>query len=143
RATVKFEDVVFGYVPNAPPILNGLSFEIPTGKKVAIVGGSGSGKSTIVRLLYRLYNTEKGRITINDEDIREFTLDSLRKSISVVPQDAVLFHDTLYYNLLYGNTEATKEQVYDVARMADLHDAILRMPHGYDTMVGERGLKIS
>ncbi|CAD5206864.1 unnamed protein product [Bursaphelenchus okinawaensis] len=142
NATVKFEDVVFGYLPNAP-ILNGLNFEIPTGKKAAIVGGSGSGKSTVVRLLYRLYDTEEGKIKINDEDIRDFTLDSLRKSISVVPQDAVLFHDTLYYNLLYGNTAATKEQVYDVAKMADLHDAILKMPHGYDTMVGERGLKIS
>jgi len=143
NSSVKFEDVVFGYIPGQEPILKGLTFEVPTGKKAAIVGGSGSGKSTVVRLLYRLFDAESGSITVNDQNIRDVTLHSLRQSISVVPQDAVLFHDTIYYNLLYGNTEATEEQVYEVARMADLHDAIVRMPNGYNTMVGERGLKIS
>ncbi|KAI6202787.1 hypothetical protein M3Y94_00480600 [Aphelenchoides besseyi] len=141
KSTIRFENVVFGYVPDQPPILNGLTFEVPAGKKAALVGGSGSGKSTVVRLLYRLYDAESGRVTVNDEDIRNVTLQSLRSAISVVPQDAVLFHDTIYYNLLYGNTNATKEEV--ISRMANLHEAILRMPDGYETMVGERGLKIS
>lgn len=110
-AKITFDNVVFGYVPNQTPILNGLSFEVPTGKKAAIVGGSGSGKSTVVRLLYRLYDTDSGSILINNENIRDFTLNSLRKSISVVPQDAVLFHDTLYYNLLYGDTRANEQKV--------------------------------
>lgn len=136
-----------------------MSFEVPTGKKVALVGGSGSGKSTIVRLLYRLYDSESGAVTVNGQDIKGVTLASLRKAIAVVPQDTVLFNDTLFYNLHYGNTSVPEEKVacwanyrrdqkqgvkvYEAARMADLHDAILRMPHGYETMVGERGLKLS
>lgn len=102
---------LFSYVPDKDPILRGLTFEVPTGKKVAIVGGSGSGKSTIVRLLYRLFDADSGTITINGQDIRDVTLQSLRGAVSVVPQDAVLFHDTIYYNLLYGDTKATEEQV--------------------------------
>ncbi|CAI5439569.1 unnamed protein product [Caenorhabditis angaria] len=140
--TLKFENVHFGYLPGQE-ILKGLNLEIPTGKKVAIVGGSGSGKSTIVRLLYRLYDTENGKIRINNEEIRDLQLNSLRKNISIVPQDSVLFHDTIYYNLAYGRPNATKDEVIRAARMADLHESVLRMPNGYDTLVGERGLKLS
>lgn len=140
--TLKFEDVHFGYLPEKP-ILKGLNLEIPAGKKVAIVGGSGSGKSTIVRLLYRLYDTESGNVRINGEETRELTLDSLRQNISIVPQDSVLFHDTIYYNLAYGRPSATREEVLQAAKMADLHESVLRMPNGYETLVGERGLKLS
>lgn len=136
------DHIFFRYLPNQP-ILKGLTLEIPTGKKVAIIGGSGSGKSTIVRLLYRLYDAEKGDISINGQLTRDVTLKSLRNSISIVPQDSVLFHDTIFYNLQYGNTNAKPEEVYNVAKMADIHDAVLRMPNGYNTMVGERGLKLS
>ncbi|KAH7722052.1 ABC transporter [Aphelenchoides avenae] len=142
-SSILFKDVTFGYIPNQPPILNGMTFEVPSGKKVALVGGSGSGKSTIVRLLYRLYDSDTGAVTINDQNIKDVTLQSLRKAIAVVPQDCVLFNDTLFYNLHYGNTQVPEEKVYEAARMADLHDAIMRMPHGYQTMVGERGLKLS
>ncbi|PIC50197.1 hypothetical protein B9Z55_001197 [Caenorhabditis nigoni] len=140
--TLNFEDVHFGYLPEKP-ILQGLNLEIPAGKKVAIVGGSGSGKSTIVRLLYRLYDTESGTVKINGEETRDLTLDSLRQSISIVPQDSVLFHDTIYYNLAYGRPSASKEEVIQAAKMADLHESVLRMPNGYETLVGERGLKLS
>ncbi|KAK6052424.1 ABC transporter, ATP-binding protein [Cooperia oncophora] len=140
--SVQIKDVHFGYLPGKP-ILNGLSMEIPAGKKVAIVGGSGSGKSTLVRLLYRLYDAEKGTITINGEDIHDLTLESLRKVISVVPQDSVLFHDTIFYNLAYGNPKASTEEVYQAAKLADLHYSVESMPNGYSTIVGERGLKLS
>ncbi|XP_007548448.1 PREDICTED: ATP-binding cassette sub-family B member 7, mitochondrial isoform X2 [Poecilia mexicana] len=141
-ATIRFEDVCFEYL-EGQKVLNGVSFEVPAGKKVAIVGGSGSGKSTIVRLLFRFYEPHQGNIYIAGQNIREVSLDSLRKALGVVPQDAVLFHNTIFYNLQYGNINATAEEVYQVARLAGLHDAILRMPHGYDTQVGERGLKLS
>ncbi|KAJ3587472.1 hypothetical protein NHX12_011069 [Muraenolepis orangiensis] len=141
-ATIRFEDVYFEYL-EGQGVLNGVSFEVPAGKKVAIVGGSGSGKSTIVRLLFRFYEPQQGNIYIAGQNIRDVTLDSLRRALGVVPQDAVLFHNTIYYNLLYGNINATREDVYQVARLAGLHDAILKMPHGYDTQVGERGLKLS
>ncbi|XP_054890630.1 iron-sulfur clusters transporter ABCB7, mitochondrial [Poeciliopsis prolifica] len=141
-ATIRFEDVYFEYL-EGQKVLNGVSFEVPAGKKVAIVGGSGSGKSTIVRLLFRFYEPRQGNIYIAGQNIREVSLDSLRKALGVVPQDAVLFHNTIFYNLQYGNINATAEEVYQVARLAGLHDAILRMPHGYDTQVGERGLKLS
>uniref|UniRef100_A0A1I7ULE9 Iron-sulfur clusters transporter ABCB7, mitochondrial n=1 Tax=Caenorhabditis tropicalis TaxID=1561998 RepID=A0A1I7ULE9_9PELO len=140
--TLKFENVHFGYLPEKQ-ILKGLDLEIPAGKKVAIVGGSGSGKSTIVRLLYRLYDTESGDVRINGEETRQLTLDSLRQNISIVPQDSVLFHDTIYYNLAYGRPSASKEEVIEAAKMADLHESVLRMPNGYETLVGERGLKLS
>ncbi|CAF99084.1 unnamed protein product [Tetraodon nigroviridis] len=142
EATIRFEDVYFEYL-EGQKVLNGVSFEVPAGKKVAIVGGSGSGKSTIVRLLFRFYEPQRGNIYIAGQNIREVSLDSLRKSLGVVPQDAVLFHNTIYYNLQYGNINATPEEVHQVARLAGIHDAILRMPHGYDTQVGERGLKLS
>ncbi|XP_029369193.1 iron-sulfur clusters transporter ABCB7, mitochondrial isoform X2 [Echeneis naucrates] len=142
EATIRFEDVYFEYL-EGQKVLNGLSFEVPAGKKVAIVGGSGSGKSTIVRLLFRFYEPQKGNIYIAGQNLRDVSLDSLRRALGVVPQDAVLFHNTIFYNLQYGNINATPEDVYQVARLAGIHDAILRMPHGYDTQVGERGLKLS
>ncbi|RXN24981.1 ATP-binding cassette sub-family B member mitochondrial [Labeo rohita] len=142
EATIRFEDVYFEYL-EGQKVLNGVSFEVPAGKKVAIVGGSGSGKSTIVRLLFRFYEPQQGNIYIAGQSIRDVSLESLRKAVGVVPQDAVLFHNTIFYNLLYGNINATAEDIYRVARLAGIHDAILKMPHGYDTQVGERGLKLS
>ncbi|CAJ0944564.1 unnamed protein product, partial [Mesorhabditis belari] len=140
--SMSFKNIFFEYLPGQG-ILRGLTLDIPEGKKVAIVGGSGSGKSTIVRLLYRLYDANSGEISIEGNDVRNVTLDSLRKQISVVPQDCVLFHDTIYYNLAYGNPDATREEVLEAAKMADLHESVTRMPNGYDTIVGERGLKLS
>ncbi|KAK5969690.1 ABC Transporter Mitochondrial [Trichostrongylus colubriformis] len=140
--SIQIKDVHFGYLPQKP-ILNGLSMEIPAGKKVAIVGGSGSGKSTLVRLLYRLYDADSGTIVVNGVDIHDLKLASLRKKISVVPQDSVLFHDTIFYNLAYGNPDASREEVYHAARLADLHYSVESMPNGYNTLVGERGLKLS
>uniref|UniRef100_A0A671M4C2 Iron-sulfur clusters transporter ABCB7, mitochondrial n=1 Tax=Sinocyclocheilus anshuiensis TaxID=1608454 RepID=A0A671M4C2_9TELE len=137
EATIRFEDVYFEYL-EGQKVLNGVSFEVPAGKKVAIVGGSGSGKSTIVRLLFRFYEPQQGNIYIAGQNIRDVSLESLRKAVGVVPQDAVLFHNTIFYNLLYGNINATAEDVYRVAKLAGIHDAILKMPHGYDTQVGER-----
>ncbi|XP_076878922.1 iron-sulfur clusters transporter ABCB7, mitochondrial [Brachyhypopomus gauderio] len=142
EATIKFEDVYFEYL-EGQKVLDGVSFEVPAGKKVAIVGGSGSGKSTIMRLLFRFYEPNQGNIYIAGQNIQDISLESLRKMLGVVPQDAVLFHNTIYYNLLYGNIHATPEDVYRVSKLAGIHDAILRMPHGYDTQVGERGLKLS
>ncbi|XP_056129598.1 iron-sulfur clusters transporter ABCB7, mitochondrial isoform X2 [Lampris incognitus] len=141
-ASIRFEDVYFEYL-EGQNVLNGLSFEVPAGKKVAIVGGSGSGKSTIVRLLFRFYEPQQGNIFIAGQNIRDVSLDSLRKAVGVVPQDAVLFHNTIFYNLQYGNINAKPEELYQVARLAGIHDAILKMPHGYNTQVGERGLKLS
>nr|XP_046152221.1 iron-sulfur clusters transporter ABCB7, mitochondrial-like [Oncorhynchus gorbuscha] len=142
EATIRFEDVYFEYL-EGQKVLEGVSFQVPAGKKVAIVGGSGSGKSTIMRMLFRFYEPQKGNIYIAGQNIRDVGLDSLRRAVGVVPQDAVLFHNTIFYNLQYGNINATPEEVYQVARLAGIHDAILRMPHGYDTQVGERGLKLS
>ncbi|XP_041111540.1 ATP-binding cassette sub-family B member 7, mitochondrial-like isoform X2 [Polyodon spathula] len=141
-ATIKFEDVYFEY-QEGQKVLNGVSFEVPAGKKVALVGGSGSGKSTIVRLLFRFYEPQRGNIYVAGQNIREASLDSLRKALGVVPQDAVLFHNTIFYNLQYGNINASPEEVHQVAKLAGIHDAILRMPNGYNTQVGERGLKLS
>uniref|UniRef100_A0A5F9D6D7 Iron-sulfur clusters transporter ABCB7, mitochondrial n=1 Tax=Oryctolagus cuniculus TaxID=9986 RepID=A0A5F9D6D7_RABIT len=141
-ATVAFDNVHFEYI-EGQKVLSGMSFEVPAGKKVAIVGGSGSGKSTIVRLLFRFYEPQKGNIYLAGQNIQDVSLESLRRAVGVVPQDAVLFHNTIYYNLLYGNISASPEEVYAVAKLAGLHEAILRMPHGYNTQVGERGLKLS
>ncbi|KAH7290489.1 hypothetical protein KP509_30G050700 [Ceratopteris richardii] len=124
-------------------ILNDTTFEVPGGKSVAVVGTSGSGKSTILRLLYRLYDCQSGFIKIDGQDIQKVSLDSLRNSIAVVPQDTVLFNDSIFYNIHYGRLTATKEEVYDAARMAAIHNVILSFPKGYDTQVGERGLKLS
>ncbi len=139
---VVFDDVRFGYQPERE-ILKGLSFRIPAGGSLAIVGPTGAGKSTINRLLFRFYDTTEGRILIDGQDIRDITQDSLRAAIGVVPQDTVLFNDTIRYNIAYGRPGATQDQVEHAARLAQVHDFVLRLPEGYDTRVGERGLKLS
>lgn len=140
--TVKFESVMFAYEPTRP-ILHGISFEIPAGKTVAVVGPSGSGKSTLARLLFRFYDVGSGAITINGQDIRHVTQGSVRRAMGIVPQDTVLFNDTVRYNIAYGRTDATEAEVVQAARAAHIHDFIAATPKGYDTMVGERGLKLS
>jgi len=140
--TVRFESVVFAYEP-ARPILHGISFEIPAGKTVAVVGPSGSGKSTLARLLFRFYDVGSGHITIDGQDIRRVTQHSVRRALGIVPQDTVLFNDTVRYNIRYGRTDATEQEVEQAARAAHIHDFIAATPKGYDTMVGERGLKLS
>lgn len=142
EATITFKNVSFAYTPENL-ILNNLSFTVPAGKKIAIVGGSGSGKSTIVRLLYRFYEPNSGSITINNQDIAAVTMDSLRRVIAVVPQDCVLFHDTIAYNLHYGDLSKDSSEVEKVAKIAELHDSIISWSKGYNTQVGERGLKLS
>jgi ATP-binding cassette subfamily B (MDR/TAP) protein 7 len=142
KGEIKFENVSFGYRPDRPIIKN-LSLTIPAGKKVAIVGPSGCGKSTILRLLFRYYDAQEGRILIDGQDIRDVTLDSLRKAIGVVPQDTPLFNNTIKHNIHYGNLEATEAQVHEAARRAHIHDTISSFPDGYETMVGERGMMIS
>ena len=142
QATVRFEDVSFAYEPERP-ILKHVSFEIPAGKTVAVVGPSGSGKSTLARLLYRFYDVQQGRITIGGEDIREVTQSSVRQAIGIVPQDTVLFNDSVEYNIAYGRPGSTREEVEAAAKAARIHDFIVATPKGYDTPVGERGLKLS
>lgn len=142
NSSLVFDNVKFGYTEGRN-VLDGMSFEVPSGKKLAIVGGSGCGKSTIVRLLYRFYDPTSGRVLINGQDIRDVEIDSLRKQIAIVPQDSVLFHDTIRYNINYGNFEATEEKVIAASKLAELHDSILKWPNQYDTQVGERGLKLS
>jgi len=139
---VRFENVHFAYEADRP-ILHGISLSIPAGKTVAVVGPSGSGKSTLARLLFRFYDVQQGAIRIDGHEIRQLTQDSVRKAIGIVPQDTVLFNDTVYYNIAYGNTRASREQVEDAARSARIHDFITSTPLGYETMVGERGLKLS
>ncbi|MBL0422244.1 ABC transporter ATP-binding protein/permease [Ramlibacter sp. AW1] len=139
---VRFEHVTFGYEP-ARVILHDLSFEVPAGKTVAVVGPSGSGKSTLARLLFRFYDVQQGRITIAGQDIREVTQASVRRSIGIVPQDTVLFNDTIEYNIAYGRAGASRAEVEAAARAARIHDFIESTPRGYQTMVGERGLKLS
>lgn len=139
---IEFKDVTFEY-ENGKKIFNNLSFTIPAGKKIAFVGGSGSGKSSMVRLLYRFFEPNEGEIRIAGQNIRDVNLDSLRKAIAIVPQDSVLFHDTIRHNIHYGSLEKSQEDMERAARMADLHDQILLWPNGYDTQVGERGLKLS
>ncbi len=139
---VRFEDVYFSYDPERP-ILKGISFEVPAGRTVAIVGPSGAGKSTISRLLFRLYDVSGGRITIDGQDIRDVTQTSLRAAIGMVPQDTVLFNDTIRYNIRYGRWDATDAEVEEAAAMAQIDGFIRAAAHGYETEVGERGLKLS
>ncbi|WP_374591629.1 ABC transporter ATP-binding protein/permease [Aquabacterium sp.] len=142
EGAVRFEHVSFAYTP-ARPILHDVSFEIPAGQMVAVVGPSGAGKSTLARLLYRFYDINAGRIAIDGQDTRAVTQGSLRQAIGIVPQDTVLFNDTVAYNIAYGRVGATQEEVEAAARAARIHDFIVSTPDGYQTMVGERGLKLS
>jgi ATP-binding cassette, subfamily B, heavy metal transporter len=142
RGEVRFEGVRFGYRPDRA-ILQGVDFAVPAGRKLAIVGPTGAGKSTISRLLFRFYDVTEGRIRIDGQDIRDVTQDSLRAAIGVVPQDTVLFNDTIRYNIAYGRVGATQDEIEHAARLAQVHDFIVSLPEGYDTRVGERGLKLS
>ncbi|MCM2503004.1 ABC transporter ATP-binding protein/permease [Aureimonas altamirensis] len=139
---IRFEDVRFSY-DRGREILKGITFEVPPGKSVAIVGPSGAGKSTISRLLFRFYDVSSGRITIDGQDIADVRQDSLRAAIGIVPQDTVLFNDTIAYNIRYGRVDASDAQVRRAAELAQIHHFIESLPEGYDTMVGERGLKLS
>ena len=142
HGAIRFENVSFAYDPDRQ-ILKGLSFEVPAGKKVAIVGPSGAGKSTISRLLFRLYDVSAGKILIDGQDIREVTQASLRASIGMVPQDTVLFNDTIRYNIRYGRWDASDAEVEQAAQLAQIDSFIRMSPKGYETQVGERGLKLS
>jgi ATP-binding cassette subfamily B (MDR/TAP) protein 7 len=140
--SIRFENVNFGYHPDRP-IFRNLSFTVPAGKKVAIVGPSGCGKSTVFRLLYRFYDPSSGRIFIDDQDIHDVQVQSLRESIGVVPQDTPLFHSDIMHNVRYGRLDATDDEVKAAAMKASVHDTIVSLPEGYKTTVGERGLMIS
>ena len=142
EAAVRFEGVNFSYESNRR-ILFDVSFDIPAGRNVAVVGHSGSGKSTLSRLLFRFYDVKEGRILVNGQDIRDVTQKSLRAAIGIVPQDTVLFNDSIYYNIAYGCPDASREQVFEAARSAHIHDFIESLPEKYETTVGERGLKLS
>ena len=142
QASIRFENVSFDY-DERRTIIENISFEVPNGKKVALVGPTGAGKSTISRLLFRFYDPKQGSIFINNENIKDISQSSLRKMIGVVPQDTVLFNDTIYYNISYGNPKASEEQIYEAARSADIHNFVRGLPDGYQTLVGERGLKLS
>ena len=141
-AAIAFQNVDFSYDPKRQ-ILFDMSFAVPAGHTVAVVGSSGAGKSTLSRLLFRFYDVNNGRISIGGQDIRDVTQVSLRQSLGIVPQDTVLFNDTIYYNIAYGRPEATRVEVFEAARSAHIHDFIERLPDGYNAMVGERGLKLS
>ena len=141
-ASVQFKQVSFGYAPDRQ-ILFGVDFAIPAGHTVAVVGSSGAGKSTLSRLLFRFYDVQQGGILINGQDIREVTQASLRAAIGIVPQDTVLFNDTIYYNIAYGRPSATRDEVVAAAQAAHIHNFIVSLPQGYDSTVGERGLKLS
>jgi ATP-binding cassette, subfamily B, heavy metal transporter len=145
-ANVRFDHVTFAYDPQGVPtrtILHDISFEIPAGKTVAVVGPSGSGKSTLARLLFRFYDVQQGSVSIGGQNIQHVTQSSVRQAIGIVPQDTVLFNDTVEYNIAYGRPGATRAEVEGAARAAHIHSFISNAPAGYDTMVGERGLKLS
>jgi ATP-binding cassette, subfamily B, heavy metal transporter len=139
---IKFENVSFAYDPERP-ILKHVSFEVPAGKMVAIVGPSGAGKSTISRILFRFYDISSGRVLIDGQNIKNVTQSSLRAALGMVPQDTVLFNDTIEYNIRYGRPDAPESEVREAARNAQIHDFIVTLPQGYDSLVGERGLKLS
>ncbi len=139
---VRLSNVQFGYEPTRP-ILQGVDIDVPAGQTVAIVGSSGSGKSTIGRLLFRFYDVQGGALTIDGQDVRDVTQESLHSVIGVVPQDTVLFNDTIRYNIAYGRDNATEDDVIAAAKSAQIHDFVMSLPEGYDTQVGERGLKLS
>jgi ATP-binding cassette subfamily B protein len=141
-AEVRFENISFAYEPDRP-ILHDVSFRIAPGQKVAVVGPSGAGKSTLARLLFRFYDVTSGRILVNGQDIREVTQASLRRAIGIVPQDTVLFNDSLYYNIAYARPDADRDEIEQAARLANIHDFIMTLPQDYETVVGERGLKLS
>ena len=141
-AEVAFDNVAFGYDADRP-ILKGVSFKVPPGGTIAIVGSSGAGKSTISRLLFRFYDITSGAVRIDDQDIRDINQTSLRAAIGMVPQDTVLFNDSIYYNIAYGRPGATPAEVERAARLSQIHDFIMNLPKGYETVVGERGLKLS
>jgi len=141
-ASVRFESVDFNYDPKRR-ILHGVSFELPAGRKLAVVGHSGSGKSTLARLLYRFYDVSAGAVKVNGVDLKNISQSSLRGAIGIVPQDTVLFNDTIYYNIQYGRPEASKNEVIEAAKAAHIHDFIVSLPDGYEARVGERGLKLS
>ena len=142
RGQLEFDNVCFDYNPERK-ILKNVSFKVPPGKTVAIVGPSGAGKSTISRLIYRFYDTTQGRILIDGQDIKNLQQDSLRAAIGIVPQDTVLFNDTVFYNISYGRPDATPTEIENAARLARIHDFVVELPDGYNTRVGERGLKLS
>src|SRR5690606_26810553 len=139
---VEFRDVHFAYDPDRP-ILKGISFEIPAGRTVAVVGPSGAGKSTLSRLLFRFYDIQSGAVLVDGQDVRDVTQASLRAAIGMVPQDTVLFNDTLAYNIRYGRPGASEEEVRRAAGLAQIGEFIDELPDGFATMVGERGLKLS
>ncbi|WP_417455549.1 ABCB family ABC transporter ATP-binding protein/permease [Kiloniella sp.] len=141
-AEIQFKDCHFGY-DERRPILKGVSFTVPAGKKLAIVGSSGAGKSTISRLLFRFYDLDAGEVLIDGQNIAKVKQGSLRQAIGIVPQDTVLFNDTILYNIAYGRPDATREEVEEAAKLAKIHDFVLSLPDGYDSIVGERGLKLS
>jgi ATP-binding cassette, subfamily B (MDR/TAP), member 7 len=142
---VELDRVTFSYRPDVPPVLDGVSFSVPAGTSCAVVGASGSGKSTVLRLLFRFFDAEgaEGAVKVGGRDVRGVTLESLRSAVGKVPQDLVLFNDTIFHNVHYGDLAASEEAVHAAARAARLHDAVMAMPDGYNTRVGERGLKLS
>jgi len=148
---ITFSDLKFAYpLPEAAidkqtarPILQGMTFDVEEGKTVALVGSSGCGKSTLLRMLYRFYNQDHGTITLGGKDLRDLTTESVRKAIAVVPQDTVLFNESIGYNISYGDLNASWDDVVEAAKKAHIHETILTLPDGYDTVVGERGLKLS
>jgi ATP-binding cassette subfamily B protein len=142
RGAIKFDNVAFHYEENRP-ILKDVSFTIEPGETVAIVGPTGAGKSTLSRILFRFYDIQSGSVTIDGTEIRDVSQDSLRRAIGIVPQDTVLFNDTIKYNIGYANPEATQEEIGAAAQAAQIHDFIMALPDGYQTQVGERGLKLS
>ena len=142
KASIEFRNVSFDYDPKRT-IIKDISFKVPNGKKVALVGPTGAGKSTISRLLFRFYDPKQGSVFINNQDIKDMSQISLRRLIGVVPQDTVLFNDTIYYNISYGDPKASQEEVYKSAKGADIHNFVMGLPDGYNTVVGERGLKLS